>query len=160
MGQGVEITQQLLDNIREKQEIVEKLASAIKIQHVCFQDNTLDEERFERIDKKKDQYLARMNQLMEQTESIEPAAKKQLEQLIQNQDPRAEEIHKESRKLQEQIQQLEAEEEKLKEEFQKYLGNERKKIKDKRFQRATAAKYYKNMTKQTDMMSYFYDRKK
>lgn len=159
MGQEVEIAQQLLDIIREKQEIVEKLASAIKLQIVCFQDNTLDEERYERIEQKKDQYIAKMNQLMEKAEPMEPAAKRQLEQMIQNHDPRVEEIHKESKKLGAQIQQIEADEERLKEEFQMYLGNERKKIKDKRFQRATAEKYYKNMTRQMDMNSIFYDRK-
>lgn len=160
MGQEFEITQQLSDILREKQEIVEKLASAIEVQLVCFQDDTLDEERFDRLEKKKRQYIAKMNQLIERFDSIEPEAKQQMAQLIQNHAPGTEELHLESMRLKEQTQQLEDKEQKLKEVFQNYLGNERKKIKEKKLQRTTATKYYKNMTKQMDMMSYFYDRKK
>lgn len=160
MGQEYEAAQQVSQIIQKKQEVLEKLITALKMQVECFQDETLDEARYERIDTKKDEYIASINQLNQTFDSIYPEAKQQLEQMIQKNDPMAEEIHTESMCLNQLSVRLQTEEAEVKKQLQHYLANERKAIKGKRIQKKTAATYYKTMTKQMDMMSYFYDQKK
>lgn len=153
-------TQQVLEIIKDKQNLLEKLSASVKLQMECFKENTLDESRYDKLQERKDEYVDKVNQLNERFDEIYPAAEEKIKDLIQRRDTLAEELHTESQKLNQLSLSLEQQEARLKEEFQRYLSLERRKIKDKRKQIKSAATYYKTMTKQMENMSYFYDRSK
>lgn len=151
-------TQRVLQIIRDKQSLLKELSSSVKLQMECFQDETFDEDGFDKLRERKDEYLSKVNQLNEQFDEVYPTAEEKIKDLIQRKDSLAEELHAESQKLNQLSLSLEQEEARLKEEFQKYLGLERTKIRDKRKQIKSTSTYYKTMTKQIENMSYFYDR--
>lgn len=155
-----ETVEQVLQIIKEKQDIVQNLISETEQQLKCFDDEVLNEKKYAKITARKDKYIKRIDQLSESFDGISSEAREEFETILHTNPPVAEEVHKQSlylRKLTEQLQDIES---KSKAEFVKYIGDERKKIKGKKLQRKTAAAYYKNMTKQMDSVSYFYDKKK
>lgn len=160
MDNGYTDTQQVIQVLKEEQNILEKLYALVKFQVECFQDDTLDEERYNKLQDKKDEYIIKVNQLNDRFDVIYPKVKSKVEDMKRMKDSIVEEIQIESQKLNQLSLSVEKEEAKLKELFRQYLSLERKKIKDKRLQSKTAAMYYKTMTKQMGMMSYFYDKSK
>ena len=152
--------QQVVQVLKDERNILEKIYALVQIQVECFQDDTMDEGRYDKLQARKDEYIAKVNQLNEQFDEIYPKVKSKIQDMIQMKNPMVEEIQIESQKLNQRSLSVEKEEAKLKELFQQYLSLERKKIKGKRMQKKTAAMYYKNMTKQMGMMSYFYDKSK
>ena len=160
MDNGYADTQQVIQVLKEEQNILEKLYALVKFQVECFQDDTLDEERYNKLQDKKDEYIIKVNQLNDRFDVIYPKVKSKVEDMKRMKDSIVEEIQIESQKLNQLSLSVEKEEAKLKELFRQYLSLERKKIKDKRLQNKTAAMYYKTMTKQMGMMSYFYDKSK
>ncbi len=152
------VSQQILHILKEKHILLAQALKVILLQNSCFENDTFDEEYYEKLQKQQDSYIERIDYWNNQFEELFPKAISELRGLIQNNDVVALEIHTESEKLEELSRELEKEELELKEKFQQYLSSQRKEINSKRLQKKTAATYYKTMTKQMDEISYFYDR--
>lgn len=159
MEQEYEAVNQIIQIMKDKENYLEKLQAAIEIQMNCF-DETFDQSGYERVENRKDEYIQKINQLNDRFDTIAPAAVPQIQKLIQEKNPLAEQLQKELSQLEVISAEIEEAKGKLKEELKKYFNGERKLIKGKRMQRKIAATYYKNMTRQTEMMSYFYDKSK
>lgn len=159
MVQEYEYLDRMIELTRRKQDVVKVISEALKKQMICFQDHTFDEERYERIEGQKDEYISELNHCNDEQEELVIQAKSKIEAFAQSQDEKARLFRREIESLQELTLLCQNDEVQLKRIFNEYLSEERKRIQEKLNQRNTAATYYRNMNAQVEETSLFYDQR-
>ena len=158
---GIElVVTQITDILEQKENILKQMKESLKAQREHIQGDTIYEEQFEQLQKVIDNYIARLSILNEQFEQTIAGKEHEFEAYCRANSEEVKVLKDANERTQKLSQEVEAEEKQIKKEFQEYIGYERRAMQEKQMQRASAAKYYKTMTKQMDMMSALYDQSK
>lgn len=146
MNQEYECTDRILELLEKKYAVIHALIEAMKVQIICFEDHDFDEERYNRIEERKDEYIGRMEDYNEEQEKLMEKAEEELKCLIQTHHEKSEILHQKIEELNQMSTVYQQTESQLREAVKQYISEERKKMQELQNQRNSAATYYKNMT--------------
>ena len=145
MNQEYEYTDRILELLEKKHAVIHALIEAMKVQIICFEDHDFDEERYNRIEEKKDEYIRRMEDYNEEQEELMVKAEEELKQLIQIHHEKSKILQQKTEELNQMSMIYRQIESQLREVVKQYISEERKKIQEIQNQRSSAATYFKNM---------------
>lgn len=148
---------QFIDLMNQKNEVLEKLSISLEFQQNCFVDEMFEEEEYERLQGKTDDYIRRINELNAEFDQVYSKMKDHLKELIDSNESFEKQLKALVQKQEELGSVVQDKYKTLRETFDRYLVTQQKKLNARQMQRKTAATYYKTMTKQMNVMSNFYD---
>ena len=150
----------LLQSQYQRQDILNKLLDLTKEQEEALKDPSLDSDVFVKIIDKKGKHISRL-------EKIDSGFAKLYEKVKDELANNKEKYEKEIKELQDTIKsitdlsmELQVKESNNKIKLQSYLETKRREIKNFNKSKSTASSYHKNINRQSDVPSYFFDRKK
>lgn len=145
MKQEYEYTDQILELLEKKHAVIHALIEAMKVQIICFEDQDFDEERYDRIEQRKDEYIGRMEDYNEEQDELMKKAEEELRYLIQIHHEKSKLLHQKLEELNQMSAIYRQTESQLREAVKLYISEERKKMQEMQNQRNSAETYYKNM---------------
>lgn len=150
----------LIDTMKKKAMVLDRMIKSSQIQANCFQGLSLDEDTFDKNLEEKDQMILELNQLNDGFERIYQRVNGELQthkNLYETEIKELQRLIKQVTEKSLQIQNIEASN-RLK--FEAYISNQKKNIKSYTMSKKSVAAYYNNMMRQANDESYFYDKKK